>query len=103
MSATLRLSRDVGSACFELRRGRFEILIDGKSVGSLANHDTVETPVEPGRHILVLHKGRYSSRTLTFDAADGEVVNFRCNGARIWPTYLVSIVKPDLAINLKRD
>jgi hypothetical protein len=29
-----------------------------------------------------LRKGRYSSRSPTFDAADGEVVNFRCNGAR---------------------
>ena len=103
MSATLRLTRDVGSACFELRRGRFEILVDGKSVGSLANHEAVETPIDPGSHILVLHKDRYSSRTLSFNAADGEVVNFRCNGARIWPTYIASIVKPDLAISLKRE
>jgi hypothetical protein len=50
-----------------------------------------------------LHKGRYSSRILSFDAADGEVVNFRCNGARIWPTYLASIVKTNLGISLKRD
>jgi hypothetical protein len=78
-------------------------LVDGNSVGSLANHDTVETPIEPGCHILVLHKGRYSSRTLSFDAADGEVVTFRCNGARIWPTYIASIVKTDLAISLKRE
>jgi hypothetical protein len=103
MSTTLRLTRDVGSACFELRRGRFEILVDGKPVGSLANHDTVETPIEAGHHRLVLHKGRYSSRTLTFNAEHGEVVSFRCNGARIWPTYVASIVKPDLAISLKRD
>ena len=43
-----------------------------------------------------------SSRTRSFDAADGEVVNFRCNGARIWPTYVASIVKPDLGISLRR-
>jgi hypothetical protein len=76
MSATLRLTRDVGSAAFELRRGRFEISVDGKPVGSLANHDTVEIPIEPGRHNLALHKGRYSSRTLSFHAAEGEVVDF---------------------------
>jgi hypothetical protein len=103
MSVTLRLTREVGTAAFELRRGRFEILVDGEPVGSLENHDTVETLIEAGRHHLVLHKGRYSSRTLTFDAADGEVVRFRCNGARIWPTYVASIVKPNLAISLKRD
>lgn len=102
MSATLRLTRDVGSAAPELRRGRFEISIDGKLVGSLANHDTAETQIEPGRHNLVLRKGRYSSRTRSFDAADGEVINFRCNGARIWPTYIASIIKPDLGISLRR-
>lgn len=61
MSATLRLTRDVGSACFELRRGRFEILVDGKPVGSLANHDRAEIQIEPGRHNLALRKSRYSS------------------------------------------
>jgi hypothetical protein len=103
MSATLRLTRNVGSVAFELRRGRFDILVDGKPAGSLSNHETVEIPVEPGRHNLILRKGRYSSRTLTFDAADGEAIDFRCNGARIWPTYLASIVKPDLAISLKAE
>ena len=63
-SATLRLRRDVGSVAFELRGGRFEISVDGKPVGSLANHDTAETQIEPGRHNPVLRKGRYSSRTL---------------------------------------
>jgi hypothetical protein len=77
---TLRLTRDVGSAAFELRRGPFEISVDGKPAGSIAIHDTVETTVEPGRH-LVLRKGRYSSRTLTFDAADGEVLTFRVTQA----------------------
>jgi hypothetical protein len=101
MAATLRLTRDVGFFAFELRRGRFEISVDGKPAGSLANHETVDTPVEPGRHNLVLRRGRYSSRTLTFDAADGEIVDFRCSGARIWPIYVASIVKPDLAISLR--
>jgi len=102
MSATLRLTRGVGFATFELRRGRFEISVDGKPVGSLANHDTAEIPLEPGHHNLVVRKGRYSSRTRTFDIADGETVNFRCHGARIWPTYVASIVKPDLGISLRR-
>ena len=74
MSATLRLTRDVGTAAFELRRGRFEILVDGKPAGSLANHDTAETQIEPGRHSLVLRYGRYCSRIRTFDAASRRIL-----------------------------
>jgi hypothetical protein len=101
MSATLRLTREATG--IELRRGRFEVAVDGKSVGSLERHQTVETPLEPGRHTLRIWAGRYSSRDRSFDVADGEVVDFRCHGALIWPTYVASIVKPDLAISLKRE
>jgi hypothetical protein len=47
--------------------------------------------------------GRYSSRDQSFDAADGETVDFRCHGAMVWPRYLASFVKPGLAISLKRE
>jgi hypothetical protein len=101
VSATLRLTREgVG---IELRRGRFESFVDGKSVGSLERHETVETPLEPGHHTLRIRAGRYSSRDHSFDVADDEVVNFRCHGAMIWPRYVASIVRPDLAISLKRE
>ena len=102
MSATLRLTREVGFG-IELRRGRFEISVDGKSVGSLDDHETVETPLEPGRHTVQIRHGRYSSRDQSFDVADGEVVSFRCHGTRIWPRYVASIVLPNLAIALKRE
>jgi hypothetical protein len=102
VSATLRVTREVVFG-IELRRGRFEILIDGKSVGSLEYHETVETPLEPGRHTIRIRKGRYSSRDHSFDVADGEVVSFRCHGGRIWPIYVASIVVPNLAIALKRE
>lgn len=106
MSATLRLTREVSYVLFgrpfELRRGRFEISLDGNEVGSLENHETIDTPLEPGHHTLRIRKGRYSSRDHSFDAGEGEVVTFNCHGATIWPTYLVSIVKPDLAISLRR-
>jgi hypothetical protein len=35
--------------------------------------------------------------------AGGEVVNFRTHGAMIWPRYVASIIKRDLAISLKRE
>jgi hypothetical protein len=52
---------------------------------------------------LQVRKGRYSSQKRAFDAADGQVVTFTCHGDKIWPTWLVSFVKPDLAIALHRN
>lgn len=101
MAATLGVAREVGFG-IELRRGLFEVYLDCKSVGSLANHETVETPLESGPHTIRIRKGRYSSRERSFDGADGEVVNFRCHGTRIWPMYVASTVVPNLAISLKR-
>jgi len=100
MSATLRLTREgVG---IELMRGQFEISVDGKSVGSVKYGETVEMPLDPGRHTLRIRKGRYSSRDSSFDATDGEIVSFRCHGAMVWPRYVASLVKPDLGISLMR-
>jgi hypothetical protein len=102
MSATLRLTRKVSFA-IELRRGRFDVSVDGDTIGSLDKDETFEAPVEPGRHTLRVRHGRYSSRDLSFDVSDGEVAAFRCHGANLWPIYVASIVFPDLAITLKRE
>jgi hypothetical protein len=101
MSATLRLTRDgVG---IELRRGVFDISVDGESVGSINRHDTVETMVEPGTHTVRLAAGRYTSRAQSFSVVEGDTLNFRCHGAMVWPRYVASVVRPDLAISLKRQ
>jgi hypothetical protein len=101
LAGTLKLSRR--AAGIELWRGRFDVSVDGTNVGSLERNDTIETPVEPGQHTLLIRGGRYSSRPQSFDAADGEVVNFRCHGAEVWPRFVASLVKPDLAISLTRE
>ena len=102
MSATLTLIREPLFA-MELRRGPFEIVVDGKGAGSIERHETVERPLEPGRHTLRVRKGRYSTRDHSFEVADGEVASFRCTGARIWPIYLVSFIVPSLALTLRRE
>jgi hypothetical protein len=101
MSATLRLTRE--GAGIELRRGSFEIIVDGNNLGSIQRHETVEKLLEPGRHTLRLQVRRYSSQDHSFDLSDGDVVSFRCHGAMVWPRYVASILKPDLAISLKRE
>jgi hypothetical protein len=101
MSATLRLTRDgVG---IELRRGRFSVCVDGSDVGQIKWQEPFEVPVQPGPHTLQIRAGRYSSRDLSFEVRDGETLTFRCHGAMVWPRFVASIFKPDLAIALRRD
>jgi hypothetical protein len=101
MPATLTLKRE--AIGIELRRGTFEIAVDGSRVGSIDRHQTVEVPVEPGRHTLQIRKGRYASGAESFEVIDGETVRFRCHGAMVWPRYVASVVAPNLAISLKRE
>lgn len=101
MSATLKLIREgVG---MELRRGTFDVLVDGRSVGSIERHDALEVPIDPGRHTVRIRAGRYSSQDQGFEASDGETIAFRLHGAMMWPRYVASILKPDLAISLRRE
>lgn len=98
MSATLQLSRQ--GFGIELRRGTFTIEVDGVRVGSIEWHETKEVPIEPGHHTLQLLAGRYRSRPHAFDVRDESVASFRCHGAMMWPRWVVSTLKPDLAISL---
>ena len=102
MSATIRLVRE-GTIGFELRRRPFEIAVDGTDVATLEVHGAVEAPVEPGQHTLHIRSGRYTSRSLPFEVADGAVANFRCHSAMIWPRYVASLIVPSLGISLRRE
>ena len=101
MPATLKLTHKAIGA--EVRRGAYDVLVDGKPAGSVEMNDTIEIPIEPGRHTLQIRNGRNSSRTQTLDAADGEVVAFRCTGKRFLPIFLASFFAPSLALSLRRE
>jgi len=101
MAATLKLThRTIG---VEVRRGTYDVVVDGDRVASLELNDTSEIPVEPGRHTLQVRNGRNSSPTKTFDAAEGETVAFTCGGKRILPLFLLSFAVPSLALSLHRE
>ena len=102
MPATLNVRRETTSL-MELRRGTFQITLDGETVGTIDRHQTFETPIEPGHHQLQVRIGRYSSGKQSFDTVNGDTVNFRCNSAKIWPIYLASLLAPGLALTLKRE
>ncbi len=101
MPVTLRLTHKAIGV--EVRRGAYDVMVDGQRVGSVEMNDTFETSIEPGRHTLQVRSGRNSSRIKTFDAADGETVAFRCTGKSILPIFLLSFVLPGLALSLYRE
>jgi len=101
MSATLKLTHKAIGV--EVRRGIYDVVVDGERVGSLEMNDTLETPIAAGHHTLQVRDRRNLSRTLTFDAAEGQVVSFRCTGKRFLPIFLVSFVLPRLALSLRPE
>jgi hypothetical protein len=101
MTATLMITHK--SVGVEVRRGAYDIEVDGQRAGSVEMNDTIEIPVEPGRHTVKVLSGRNSSRTQRFDVAEGHTVSFRCTGKRLLPLFLASFVMPSLALQLRRE
>jgi hypothetical protein len=101
MPATLKVTHKAIGV--EVRRGTYEVLVDGQRSGSLEMNDTIELPVEPGRHTLQIRSGRNSSRTQTFEAVEGQTVSFRCTGKSFLPIFLASFVVRGLALQLRRE
>ncbi len=101
MSATLKLTHKALGA--EVRRHPYDALVDGERVGSAEMNETIEIPVDPGRHTLQVRDGRKSSSAESFDAKEGEVVAFRCTGKRFLPIFLASFIAPKLALKLVRE
>lgn len=101
MAATLKLThKTIG---VEVLRGPYDVVVDGRPAGSVKLNETIDVALEPGPHTLQLRSGRNSSRTKTFDAAEGETIAFRCGGKSILPIFLLSFVVPSLAISLHRE
>ncbi len=101
MPATLKVAhKTIG---VEVRRGTYDVVVDGTRAGSVELNGTFETPVEPGHHTLRIRNGRNSSRTAAFDADEDQVIAFRCSGKNILPVFLLSFAVPSLAISLRRE
>ena len=101
MPATLKVTHKAIGA--EVRRGTYDVMVDGERVGSVEMNDTIEIPIAPGRHALQVRSGRKSSGTRTFEAAEGEIVAYRSTGKRFLPIFLASFLVPSLALSLRPD
>jgi hypothetical protein len=101
MAATLKVTHKAIGV--EVRRGAYDILLDGQHAGSIEMNRSIEIPVEAGRHTLQIRSGRKSSRTRTFEVGDGQTVAFRGTGKSFLPIFLASFVVPRLALQLRRE
>ncbi|MDQ2959920.1 MAG: hypothetical protein M3R48_02560 [Candidatus Dormibacteraeota bacterium] len=100
MAATLKLTHKAIGV--EVRRGPYDVVVDGQPAGSVEMDDMIEIPIEPGRHTLQVRNGRNSSRAQTFVASEGQTVAFRATGKSFLPIFLASFVVPSLALQLRR-
>jgi hypothetical protein len=101
MTATLKMThKTIG---VEVRRGTYDVMVDGHQAGALQMNDTIKISVDPGRHTLQIRDGRNSSRVQTFVVADNQTVSFRCTGKSFLPVFLLSFVIPSLALHLRRE
>jgi hypothetical protein len=101
MSATVKVTHKAIGV--EARRGTFDVVVDGERMGSVEMNDTVEIPIEARHHTLQVRNGRNLSRTVNFNAVEGQVAAFRCTGKRFLPIFLLSLVVPRLALSLRPE
>jgi hypothetical protein len=101
VAATLKLTHKALGA--EVRPGIYDIMVDGQRAGSVERNDTIELPVDPGRHTVQVRNGWDVSGTVTFDAAEGETVAFRCADKRFLLLFLASFFFPPWPLKLKRE
>jgi hypothetical protein len=101
VTATLKLTHKAIGA--EVRRGTYDVMVDCERVGSVEMNNTIEIPIEAGHHAVQVRNGRNSSGAQTFEAAEGEIVAYRCTGKRFLPIFLASFVVPSLALSLVRE
>jgi len=100
MTATLKLTHS--SIGVEVRRGVYDIIIDGQPSGAVAMNNTIEIPVAPGSHTLQIRNGRNSSRATNIEMGEGQIIEYRCTGKSFLPIFLASFFVPSLALLLRR-
>jgi len=98
--ATLRLTRRSGG--ITERDVAWQITLDDTAAATIPRGQTVELSIERGYHTLEIRSERHHSPQRSFQAAEGEVVDFSCRAARFWPQWVAALLKPDLWISLKQ-
>lgn len=101
--ATLRLSRVWSGLGLGGQSEAWDIVLDGRAVGAVADQEVVEVALAPGHHTLRLGGGRHTSPQRTFDIASAGLLSYRCHGPRLWPLWVAAMIKSDLWISPRPD
>lgn len=72
----IKIFRESESSLWSLK---YKIMINGKNSGKIRNGQTIEIPVKPGRYEIYVKINWWRSNKITFSAAEGEQVQFRCS------------------------
>lgn len=105
MTTTLQLERRMPGITLAVgdRRRSWQILLDGRAVGTIARDEVFETGIEPGPHTLQLTSvGAHRSPERAFTAAEESVTEFACHTRPVWPLMLMALVVPGRWIALKQ-
>ena len=100
MTATLKVVHKAIDV--EVRRGAYDILVDGVPVGNVKMNHTTSVSIDPGRHTLQVRHRRSSSRPVAIEAAEGQTLVYRCTGKSFLPVFLLSFVVRSFALHLRR-
>jgi ABC-2 type transport system ATP-binding protein len=111
-TATMRLSREGGGSGNSQGGRAWQVVIDGSDVGSIANNEIVDLPVDPGHHAVQVTSTRLlRSPKVSLEVADGQVIGLSCRRRPRHPfivqrsifLLLVSLFKHDVWISLTPD
>jgi hypothetical protein len=83
--ATLIVSRTSDE---DLKIRGIELLLDGDFIGELTFGKALEIEIEPGPHVLKA-TNKLKSRTVQFDAAEGETASFQVIGITLFGLWTV--------------
>lgn len=84
----------------------YEIILDGKNVGTIFASQSIYVPVEPGHHSLKMNIDWCGSEEINFSIGSGEEITFECEfGLSIIQVLLIPyylIFRPNNWILLKQ-
>ncbi|PAD34527.1 hypothetical protein [Terribacillus saccharophilus] len=84
----------------------YNVIIDGKKVGTIGPRDTFNFSIAPGKHTIHLEIDWCRSKKIEFKARENEIIRFNCAGLRgikfLFVMWFITFARNKyLSLNLK--